>query len=64
MTEPRRCCKDCEDRTPSCHCTCEEYKTYKKELDEYNAAARKAKEQENIMSSYIRDNYKKRRWTK
>ena len=64
MKTPRICCKGCENRTPSCHCTCEEYKTYKKELDEYNAAVRKAKEQEDIMSSYIRDNYKKRRWTK
>lgn len=62
MTYPRKCCKDCENRTIYCHCTCEEYKVYKKELDEYNAAIRKAKEQENIMSGYIRDNYKKRRW--
>lgn len=64
MPEPRKCCKDCDKRTPECHCTCEDYKAYKKELEEHNAAVRKAKEQENIMSSYIRDNYKKRRWTK
>lgn len=64
MPEPRKCCKDCDKRTPECHCTCEDYKEYKKALDEHNAAVRKAKEQENIMSSYIRDNYKKRRWTK
>lgn len=64
MIEPRRCCKGCEDRTPTCHCTCEEYKAYKKELEEYNAAVKKAKEQDRIMSNYIRDNYKKRRWDK
>lgn len=62
MTYPRISCKNCENRNPTCHCTCEEYKTYKKELEEYNAAVRKIKDKENIMSSYIRDNYKKRKW--
>lgn len=64
MTYPRISCKNCENRTPTCHCTCEEYKAYKKELEEYNAAVKKAKEQDRIMSNYIRDNYKKRTWKK
>lgn len=64
MTEPRKCCKDCEKRSASCHCTCEEYKAYKKELDEYNEIVRKKKEEEYRMNSYNRDNYSKRRWTK
>lgn len=62
MTYPRISCKNCVNRTIYCHCTCEEYKAYKRELGEYNAAVKKAKEQEGIMSSYIRANYKKRRW--
>lgn len=64
MTYPRNCCKGCENRTPVCHCFCEEYAAYKKELNEYNEAIRKQKEAEGIMWGYIRDNHKKRRWTK
>lgn len=64
MTYPRISCKNCENRNPTCHCACEEYKAYKKELEEYNAAVKKAKEQDRIMSNYIRDNYKKRVWKK
>ena len=65
MTYPKKCCeKDCENRTPMCHCFCEAYATYKKELDEYNEAIRKQKESEDIMWGYIRDNHKKRRWYK
>ena len=64
MTYPRKCCKDCENRTPMCHCFCEEYAAYKKELEEYNAAVKKAKESQRIMSDYIKDNYKKRVWKK
>lgn len=62
MTEPRRCCKNCEDRTPSCHCTCEEYKEYKAELEKLKATINKNKESEKIMSGYIRDNFRKRKW--
>ena len=64
MTVPRKCCKDCENRTPLCHCFCDDYAEYKKELAEYNEIIRKKKEQENIMNDYIHDNYKKRRWDK
>lgn len=64
MPVPRKCCKDCEKRTPECHCACEEYKAYKKELDEYNEVVRKAKAQDRLMSDYIKANYKKRVWKK
>ena len=29
-----RCCKGCEKRYVGCHSTCEEYKEYRKEMDE------------------------------
>ena len=45
MTEPRRCCKDCENRTSHCHCDCEEYAEYKKELAAFNEAVKKNREQ-------------------
>lgn len=63
MTHPRISCKNCENRNPTCHCTCEEYKTYKKELEEYNAAVKKEKEKyrERMQSCYIRNDYSKRR---
>ena len=64
MTEPRKCCKDCENRTPSCHCTCEDYAEYKKEMAEFKAAIEKEKDKQRVMSSYIKDNYRKRKWDK
>lgn len=60
MTYPRMSCKDCKNRTPTCHCTCEEYKTYKQELEAFKAD----RDKERIMNEYIRDNAKKRRWSK
>lgn len=56
MTEPRKCCKDCENRTPLCHCFCDDYTEYKKELAEYNEIIRKRKEEEY--------RYAKKRWVK
>ena len=64
MTEPRRCCKDCENRTVNCHCTCEDYAEYKRELAEFNEAVQKAKDRERVMDRYCHDNYRKRRWMK
>lgn len=64
MTEPRKCCKDCENRTPSCHCTCEDYKEYRKALDERNAVINKEKDKRRVMDRYVKDNYRKRAWKK
>lgn len=64
MTKPRICCKDCEKRTPSCHCACEDYAEYKKELAEFNEAVKKNREQERIMHEYDYQNIPKRRWMK
>ena len=38
------CCKFCEDRYPGCHDHCEKYQTARKELDDYNAQIRQAKQ--------------------
>ena len=64
MPEEKRPCYNCEKRTVNCHCTCEDYKAYKKELEEYNETVRKAKAQDRLMSDYIKANYKKRVWRK
>ena len=29
-------CKDCQNRTPGCHDTCEDYKEYKRKQEEVN----------------------------
>lgn len=39
MTAP---CHHCPDRAPGCHSVCEKYRAYRAELDERNAAARRA----------------------
>jgi hypothetical protein len=35
------CCKDCENRQPGCHGTCEKYLTQRAELDAVKVAQRK-----------------------
>lgn len=64
MKHPKMSCKDCEKRTPTCHCTCEEYKIAKQELDKFNEEVKKKRDFEHLMSGYVRDNYRKRRWMK
>ena len=56
-----RPCYNCEKRTINCHCDCEDYKAYKQELAEQKAVIEKEKDKQRVMSSYIKDNYRKRR---
>lgn len=44
VTNPSPCSKNCQKRSPSCHCTCEDYKTWKEELDTRREAIRKQKD--------------------
>ena len=46
MPEENRPCYNCEKRTPSCHCTCEDYKEYKQKIAEQTAEINKEKEKE------------------
>ena len=64
MKYPRMSCKDCENRTPTCHCTCEEYKIAKQELDKFNEEVKKKRDFEYLMMDYDRDNVRKRRWSR
>lgn len=61
MPVEKRPCYNCDKRTVNCHCTCEDYKAYKQELSEQKAVLEKEKDKQRIMSSYIKDNYRKRR---
>lgn len=45
-------CKDCTERYESCHSNCEQYKNWKKQLDEERATIIKAKSDDAIASSY------------
>jgi len=35
------CCKDCRERVPRCHMTCEKYLAYRERLEEARARRRK-----------------------
>ena len=37
-------CKDCERRNPGCHSSCQDYISYRKKLEEFNAKVKKEKE--------------------
>ncbi len=50
-TNASPCSKNCQKRHTSCHCTCEAYKTWRKELDEKREAIL---EQKNIDAIYYR----------
>ena len=57
-------CQNCKERHLHCHSTCEEYKEWKRELDERNEQIRKAKAEEENYKSYkysVIDKTKKRR---
>lgn len=44
-------CKDCPDRHPSCHSSCPKYITFRRELDEKNAAIREYKRKNGLTSA-------------
>ena len=48
-------CKDCVDREPSCHSSCEKYISWKKEFDEQKATIVKARIAESQANGRRRD---------
>lgn len=46
------CCYGCENRRLHCHSECEEYKKYRKELEERQEVILKAKNEEKRMNDY------------
>ena len=59
MTNPSPCSKNCQKRSPSCHCTCEDYKTWKEELDTRREAIRKQKDMDNLYRMHREDVFHK-----
>ena len=49
VKRPDPVCKNCEKRNPGCHADCQDYISFKKELDEYN---NKRKEEADLASVY------------
>ena len=47
------CCKDCQDRYPCCHGSCEKYITQRAELDAYNAEQRKKAEVKDGLNAFL-----------
>jgi hypothetical protein len=49
------CCNGCTKRRLHCHSECEEYKQFRKNLDERNEAIKKAKGKQKILNDYHAD---------
>ncbi len=45
-------CKNCDNRSPICHSTCEKYIIYRTKLNERNENIRKQRERESIVPLY------------
>lgn len=45
-------CKDCEDRYPACHDTCEKYQKAKEESEERKQRILKAKRENQVFTEY------------
>ena len=46
------CCKGCENRVVGCHSTCEEYRKYKKHVDELREENRKQSQIDGALNRY------------
>ena len=51
MGKDKPCC-NCDRRYPTCHSNCEDYKKFRKDLDEKNALMRKRKEQSSMYPTW------------
>ena len=52
-------CKDCEDRFPGCHGTCERYKQLKAEFDKLKAEAKKQRDVQAGLNQHFYDSMHK-----
>ena len=52
-------CKDCEERHPACHDTCEKYREQKQKFQQEKEFIAHAKEKENVYYDYKRKKNKK-----
>lgn len=54
-------CRDCNNRTATCHATCHEYSAWKKEYDALQAKVRAEKEMTWTLDEARESGYKRRR---
>lgn len=58
-TERITCCRDCADRNPGCHGTCEKYIQQKAELEAWKAEQRKQEDIKRGLNAYRYDGINK-----
>lgn len=63
MIKPIPPCRDCEERYGGCHGKCDGYKTFRKELDEYNELKRNQTLIQQDIDGYEIDRARKKRVT-
>lgn len=64
MSKAAFSCKDCKDRFPGCHGTCETYKQEKAEFDRKKEELRKRKDIEAGLNQHFYDSFHKiTKWT-
>ena len=57
---PKVVCKDCSERTPGCHSMCQEYISFKKNLEDYNRQLKEERDAQAEWNDYRR--HRSRRW--
>jgi len=60
MRKKIECCRNCENRTPDCHATCDDYRRENEELNEYRAVIRADKTAADQLREYHKTNWKRR----
>ena len=57
---PKAVCKDCKKRNPGCHSKCQDYISFKKELEEYHNTIKEENKISAAYNSYISDKFRRR----
>lgn len=57
---PKSPCYGCDERADLCHSKCSKYLSFRHQLDKYNEAIRKKKDEEGMMNSYKISKMKRR----
>ena len=60
IQRPKVVCKDCSNRNPGCHSICQDYISFKKDLEEYNKKIKEEHDARVEWNDYKRN--KPRRW--
>lgn len=53
VTREKPPCKDCPDRVPGCHGSCDRYKEWKQRLDELNKARKEYENKRNLVGGWM-----------